>query len=74
MKFRDALDFFTGMVFVIISVRFFFLLILTKSINYNPMMYHVIPYINVIFSLVIPMILNNVSHSDCHSKSKLNHV
>ena len=31
MKFRDALNFFTGMVFVIISTGFFFVLIFTKS-------------------------------------------
>jgi len=37
MKFRDALNFSTGMVFVIISAGFFFVLIFTKSINLSSM-------------------------------------
>jgi len=33
MKFRDALNFSTGMIFIIMSAGFFFVLIFTKSIN-----------------------------------------
>jgi len=34
MKFKDALNFFTRMVFIIMSVRFFFVLIFTKLITF----------------------------------------
>jgi len=37
MKFRDALNFYTGIVFGIISAGFFFMLIFTKSITLSSM-------------------------------------
>ena len=63
MKFRDALNFSTRMVFVIMYARFFFVLILIKSINLsycNSLMYPVIPHIDVLYPLVIPVILSQM--------------
>jgi len=64
IKFRDALNFSTGMIFVIMSAGFFFVLIFTKSITLSyttQLAYLVIPHINVLHPLMIPVILNKMN-------------
>ena len=64
LKFRDTLNFSTGIVFVIISARFFFelifIILITLFIIYDPLTYLVKSHINVLRPLVIPVIFSEM--------------
>jgi len=65
MKFRDALNFFIGMVFVIISIGFFCTDFdqTNNLFYYNPLTYHMIHHIDALCLLVIHVILSEIYHT-----------
>ena len=77
MKLRDALNFFTGMVFVIMSARFFFVMIFTMSITFFTMTQWCILWYLTSMCLICLWFCDSqrdVSHSVWRSRPELNPI
>jgi len=63
MKFRDALNFSTRMVFVIMYDGFFDLHQVDQLLIFDLLIYLIIPHINVLYPLVMHMILRKMNNT-----------